>query len=310
MCVIARRGCLEPGRLVGVGTTALRELTEGTTPKYRPGDSLVTTLITHYLADGGMSLVGLAAGQQVHVLAVAGAEGGPGPDPQVAPVYQVRDSGGREWLVAEPLLALLPAENWDRTSAQVAAESLTPDLTVRVLRSWPRRAALEQLLRQEACAPCSMLVGDIGALAGFNYRYGHEWGDRLLVGTWQVLRAGLLRCFPDGDAALFHFGGDLFVAVLPPLDEQAWQTLHTALHTTYPTMDATMRVAAGATAPPWWQTSGSPAAVTTLCCGIAHGPLGFELMLRAEEDCERRRGRRESSRGGSGAAGDSVQWEQ
>jgi diguanylate cyclase (GGDEF)-like protein/PAS domain S-box-containing protein len=65
------------------------------------------------------------------------------------------------------------------------------------------------------CLPVSLVVCDVDGLKFVNDTLGHNAGDELLIKV-----AGILKEHFSADAAIYRFGGDEFIAILPVTDRE------------------------------------------------------------------------------------------
>ncbi len=91
------------------------------------------------------------------------------------------------------------------------------------LTGFRNRASFEQDLESFAksgCLPVSLVVCDVDGLKFVNDTLGHNAGDELLIKV-----AGILKTHFSADAAIYRFGGDEFIAILPVTGRETVETL-------------------------------------------------------------------------------------
>jgi diguanylate cyclase (GGDEF) domain len=146
-----------------------------------------------------------------------GARGGPGggvrlrrpPRPRRRASIDIALSGPAFFVLMSVLLAALA----DRLARLRLAASTDP------LTSLANRAVLFDRIRLEiararrSAHPVALAILDLDGFKGFNDRYGHVAGDRLLVAA----AAAITQAIRDTDLAA-RFGGDEFVVLLPEAD--------------------------------------------------------------------------------------------
>jgi len=105
--------------------------------------------------------------------------------------------------------------NIRRTLERVNANALT---------HLPGNHAIERIVAQKIQAgdPFSVLYVDINQFKSFNDRYSFEKGDDVLRHTAQLLKGTAAKVIKKGDSFIGHIGGDDFIVVLHPDDEEPY----------------------------------------------------------------------------------------
>lgn len=113
------------------------------------------------------------------------------------------------------VLQLRVSLNIRRTLERVNANALT---------HLPGNHAIEKIVAQkiQSQEPFSVLYIDINQFKSFNDRYGFEKGDDVLRHTAKILRELTRKVIKHGDSFIGHIGGDDFLAVLHPDDEESY----------------------------------------------------------------------------------------
>lgn len=111
------------------------------------------------------------------------------------------------------VLQLRIALNIRRTMEKVNANALT---------HLPGNHAIDKVVAQKISAGehFSVLYIDINQFKSFNDRYGFEKGDDVLRHTARILRGTVPKVVKHGDGFIGHIGGDDFIVVVHPEDEE------------------------------------------------------------------------------------------
>jgi GGDEF domain-containing protein len=153
------------------------------------------------------------------------------------------------------------------------------------MSEWPGRDRLFEALA--APEPRCVLLVDVWNLGAFNYRYGPQRGDIVLVHLWSHMRSAV------APSPVFRLGGDQIVALLPRTSKAELQPIKAAIEAGLGTaVEAALEGTEEPASRPWWIAGDESLDLTFkiplgINFGSACGDGSLDLLKRADEDYHR-----------------------